>query len=45
MIKDSVVQVDRAYGTKDIREYITDQQADYNIPPKSNAKEDPWPYD
>jgi transposase len=42
MIKDSVVQADRAYGTTDIRGYITARQADYNIPPKSNAK-DPWP--
>ncbi len=44
MIKESVVQADRAYGTTEIRAYITEQGADYNIPPKSNAKE-PWPCD
>jgi transposase len=44
MIKDSVVQADRAYGTTDIRAYISEQEAAYNIPPKSNAKE-PWPCD
>lgn len=44
MIKDSVVQVDRAYGTTEIRAYISEQQATYSIPPKTNTRE-PWPCD
>lgn len=44
MIRGSVVQADRAYGTTEIRSYVTEQQAAYNIPPKSNTKE-PWPFD
>ena len=35
---------DKAYGTKDIRNYITSHGAEYTIPPKSNAKE-PWDVD
>lgn len=35
---------DKAYGTKEIRAYITEKDADYTIPPKSNPKE-PWEYD
>jgi transposase len=40
----SVVLGDKAYGTKDIREYIESQEATYCIPPKSNAK-NPWEFD
>ena len=32
---------DKAYGTKSIRTYITEQRASYTIPPKSNVIE-PW---
>ena len=32
---------DRAYGTNEIRSYITQHNANYVIPPKQNAKE-PW---
>lgn len=35
---------DKAYGAKAIRAYITENDADYTIPPKSNTKE-PWEYD
>lgn len=43
-IKGSHVLADRAYGSKEIRSYITSQQAEYVIPPKTNAKE-PWDVD
>ena len=33
-IKESVVQADRAYVTIEIRAYITERGADYNITPK-----------
>jgi transposase len=35
---------DKAYGTKEIREYIESRGADYCIPPKSNTVE-PWECD
>jgi len=35
---------DRAYGTGEIRGYITDCQASYTIPPKSNTR-NPWKCD
>ena len=35
---------DRAYGSEEIRYYITESRAVYTIPPKSNIKE-PWPVD
>lgn len=35
---------DKAYGTKAIRVYITEKDADYTIPLKSNTKE-PWECD
>lgn len=35
---------DKAYGTEAIRTYITENDADYTIPPKSNTKE-PWECD
>ncbi len=35
---------DRAYGSQEIREYITGHGASYTIPPKSNASH-PWPVD
>jgi len=35
---------DKAYGTKAIRYYITENEAYYTIPPKSNIKES-WEYD
>ena len=40
----SVVLGDKAYGTIDIREYITSQGATYCIPPKTNAVK-PWECD
>ena len=38
-ICNSNILSDRAYGTKDIRNYIDSQKASYTIPPKTNAKE------
>ncbi len=38
-IKGSHILVDRAYGSAEIRAYITEQNAKYVIPPKQNAKE------
>lgn len=35
---------DRAYGTKKIRTYLTQQGAEYTIPPTKNLRE-PWEYD
>jgi len=35
---------DKAYGTQEIRDFITSQGASYAIPPKSNTK-DPWECD
>jgi len=35
---------DKAYGTEKIRNYITEQGANYAIPPKSNSQ-DPWACD
>ena len=35
---------DKAYGTKAIRDFITENDADYAIPPKSNVTE-PWKCD
>ena len=43
-IKGSTVLADKAYGSKDNRAYITEQEAEYCIPPKENAAE-PWPCD
>ncbi len=43
-ISDSVVMGDKAYGSKEIRDYITEQGATYAIPPKSNNP-DPWDCD
>ena len=43
-ICNSNILADRAYGTKDIRNYINSQRASYTIPPKTNAKE-PWDCD
>ncbi|OXS25267.1 MAG: hypothetical protein BI182_05920 [Acetobacterium sp. MES1] len=43
-IKSANILGDKAYGTKDIRTYITSQEAVYTIPPKSNTKE-PWDCD
>lgn len=43
-IKNSHILADRAYGSEEIRSYITSQQADYVIPPKQNTKE-PWTVD
>lgn len=40
-ISGSNILGDKAYGTKSIRAYITEQGASYTIPPKSNVKE-PW---
>ena len=38
-ICNSNILADRAYGTRDIRNYIDSQKASYDIPPKTNAKE------
>ena len=35
---------DKAYGSKEIRSYITENGKSYTIPPKSNTK-DPWACD
>ena len=43
-IKGSNILGDKAYGSKEIREYITGNGAVYTIPPKSDAKE-PWDCD
>ena len=43
-IKGSNILGDKAYGSKKIREYITENGAVYTIPPKSNTKE-PWDCD
>ncbi|WP_251861346.1 IS5 family transposase [Clostridium sp. Marseille-Q2269] len=43
-IQSSNILADKAYGTNEIREYITSQGASYTIPPKSNSK-NPWPCD
>ena len=43
-ICNSNILADRAYGAKDIRNYIDSQGAKYTIPPKVNTKE-PWDYD
>ncbi|MFR3325244.1 MAG: IS5 family transposase [Oscillospiraceae bacterium] len=40
-ISESNILGDKAYGTKSIRTYITEQRASYTIPPKSNVIE-PW---
>jgi len=40
----STVLGDKAYGSKEIREFIESTGASYCIPPKSNAKE-PWDVD
>ena len=38
-IKGSNILADRAYGAKDIRAYISEQGANYIIPPQSNVSE------
>ena len=43
-IEGSTILADKAYGSTENRDYITDRKADYCIPPKSNAKE-PWECD
>lgn len=40
-IKGSTVLADKAYGSWENREYIANRDADFCIPPKSNAV-DPW---
>lgn len=37
----SVVLADKAYGSREIREYIKSKDAMYNIPPKANNP-NPW---
>jgi hypothetical protein len=43
-INGSNILGDKAYGTMEIREYITSKEAVYTIPPKSNAH-NPWQCD
>jgi transposase len=43
-ISGSIVMGDKAYGTKEIRDYITNSGAAYVIPPKENNP-DPWECD
>lgn len=43
-ISGSNILGDKAYGSCEIREYITSQGATYTIPPRENAVE-PWPCD
>ncbi len=40
-IEGSNILADKAYGTNEIREYITSKKSSYTIPPKSNVRE-PW---
>lgn len=40
-INESNILADRAYGTDEIRTYISEHNAKYTIPPKSNAT-NPW---
>lgn len=41
LISGSTVLADKAYGAGRLREYITEHNANYCIPPKSNET-DPW---
>ena len=43
-ISNSTVLADKAYGTKEILDYIQQQDGDYAIPPKSNTR-NPWKCD
>lgn len=43
-LDETKVMGDKAYGAKELRDYITSQNADYCIPPKSNTV-DPWECD
>ena len=43
-IANSNILAGRAYGAKDIRNYIDSQGAKYTTAPKTNTKE-PWDYD
>lgn len=43
-IEGSNILGDKAYGSQEIRNYITSKNAEYTIPPKSNIKE-PWECD
>ena len=40
-ISGSNILGDKAYGAKEVRDYITEQNAAFTIPPKSNCTE-PW---
>ena len=43
-ISESTILADKAYGTKEILDYIQRQDGDYVIPPKSNTR-NPWKCD
>ena len=43
-IKGSCILADRGYGSQEICSYIIEQDAEYVIPPKQNAKS-PWGID
>ena len=43
-ISESTILADKAYGTKEILDYIQRQDGDYAIPPKSNTR-NPWKCD
>ena len=43
-ISGSIINGDKAYSSKEIRDYITSRGATYAIPPKSNTLE-PWDVD
>lgn len=43
-ISGSNILGDKAYGTAEIRDHVTDKNATYTIPPKVNAI-DPWDLD
>ncbi len=43
-LEGSTVLGDRAYGTEEIRAYLSEHGAGYAIPPKSNSV-NPWPID
>ena len=43
-LKKCNILADKAYGTKEIRDYLHEQSATYTIPPKVSVKHS-WPFD
>lgn len=44
LLKKCNILADKAYGTKEIRDYLHEQSATYTIPPKVRVKHS-WPFD